>query len=61
MKANYSERVEIDVLEEPQLDFKYYVNPTQKRNKRVHPLLQPSKDKIQPKWKKPGTIPSSSL
>ena len=41
MKANYSERVEIDVLEEPQLDFKYYVNPTQKRNKRVHPLLQP--------------------
>ena len=31
MKANYSERLEIDVLEEPQLDFKYYVNPNQKR------------------------------
>jgi len=32
MKANYLERVEIDVLEEPQLDFKYYVNPIQKEN-----------------------------
>ena len=32
MKANYSERLEIDVLEEPQLDFKYFVNPSQKRN-----------------------------
>ena len=32
MKANYSDRVEIDVLEEPQLDFKYYVNPIQKEN-----------------------------
>ena len=32
MKANYLERVEIDVLEEPQLDFKYYVNPIQKVN-----------------------------
>jgi DNA (cytosine-5)-methyltransferase 1 len=30
MKANYSEKLEIDVLEEPQLDFKYYVNPNQK-------------------------------
>ena len=32
MKANYLERVEIDVLEEPQLDFKYYVNPIEKRS-----------------------------
>lgn len=32
MKTNYSERVEIDVLEEPQLDFKYYVNPIQERS-----------------------------
>ena len=24
MKTNYSETVEIDILEEPQLDFKYY-------------------------------------
>lgn len=31
----------------------------EKRDKRIHPLLQPSKDKIRPKWKKPGTIPSS--
>ena len=32
MKANYSERLEIDVLEEPQLDFKYYINQTLKKN-----------------------------
>jgi DNA (cytosine-5)-methyltransferase 1 len=32
MKANYLATNEIDVLEEPQLDFKYYVNPVQKRN-----------------------------
>lgn len=32
MKANYLATSEIDVLEEPQLDFKYYVNPIQKRN-----------------------------
>jgi len=32
MKANYLEKVEFDVLEEPQLDFKYYVNPIQKVN-----------------------------
>lgn len=32
MKTNYSEKSEIDVLEEPQLDFKYYVNSNQKRN-----------------------------
>lgn len=33
MKVNYIATSEIDVLEEPQLDFKYYVNPVQKRNK----------------------------
>ena len=32
MKTNYSETVEIDILEEPQLDFKYYVNPIEKRS-----------------------------
>ena len=32
MKANHLATGEIDVLEEPQLDFKYYVNPIQKRN-----------------------------
>lgn len=32
MKTNYSAIIEIDVLEEPQLDFKYYVNPVQKRS-----------------------------
>ena len=31
MKANYSDREEVDVLEEPQLDFKYYVNPIQEK------------------------------
>jgi DNA (cytosine-5)-methyltransferase 1 len=32
MKTNYSERVEIDVIEEPQLDFKYFVNPIQAKS-----------------------------
>lgn len=32
MKANYLERVGVDVLEEPQLDFKYCVNPIQVRS-----------------------------
>lgn len=32
MKANYSERLEIDILEEPQLDFKYYEDASQKIN-----------------------------
>lgn len=32
MKTNYSERLEIDVLEEPQLDFKYYINPNKNEN-----------------------------
>lgn len=32
MKANYSDREEVDVLEEPQLDFKYYVNPVQEKD-----------------------------
>ena len=31
MRTDYSATAEIDVLEEPQLDFKYYVNPAQKR------------------------------
>jgi len=32
MKTNYSESVIIDVLEEPQLDFKYFVNPIQAKS-----------------------------
>lgn len=31
MKTKYSERTEIDVLEETQLDFKYYLNPIEPR------------------------------
>ena len=32
MRTDYLATAEIDVLEEPQLDFKYYVNPVQKRS-----------------------------